>query len=235
MPVTITSLVLFVLLLFPGMAYVSARERKSPTQDRSVFRDTVRAIAPGLIADLAALGILVVLALAFPGFALDIDALLADANSYLRQDFTLIVVWFLLLIGWATVLALTAAAVVNKWVSTSTATMSSWWYMFEREPRLANRQKKAVITRVLLVLDDGSRVEGTVDNFNMASAETNDRDLILGKPIRLTKPDGETEDFSSQYACISASRIQMMFVHYRSADLSPSPSVEDEGFDGPSD
>jgi len=232
MPSTFTSLLLFALLLIPGMAYVTVRERETPTEDRSAFRDTVRAITAGLSADLAALGILVIAAWLFPGFALDIDALLANAPSYLRQDFTLIVVWCLLLIGAATALAMTAAALINKLVSPSPATMSSWWYMFEGEPKSLKRQHNAeFIPQVLLILDDGSRAEGTVDNFNMASTETNDRDIILGKPLKLTKPDGKPEATDSHFVCVSASRIQRMSVYYRVDDSSSSPPAEETGSD----
>lgn len=40
MPTTLTGLLLFVVLLLPGISYVAIRERGTPRQARSAFRET---------------------------------------------------------------------------------------------------------------------------------------------------------------------------------------------------
>jgi hypothetical protein len=85
MPTTLSGLFLFVVLLLPGFAYVVGRERHTPGQQLSAFRETAVVIAASVSVELVVLLLFALVRVALPSsLTPDVGALVRDSGGYLR-------------------------------------------------------------------------------------------------------------------------------------------------------
>jgi Family of unknown function (DUF6338) len=84
MPTTLTGLLLFVVLLLPGIAYVVGRERHTAGQQFSAFRETAIVVAASVSFELIVLVAFAVIRTVWPGNTPDVGALVRNGNAYLR-------------------------------------------------------------------------------------------------------------------------------------------------------
>lgn len=233
MPTTLTGLLLFVVLLLPGFAYLVGKERAGTERRTSPFRETVAVVAASVTTELA----VVVASVLFWSRSLDVDQLIEDPGTYWREHPGPLVAWGLGLLSTATAIAYVATipAVRRRfrWLTGDyphPSSVSSWWLLFDEWPA---RMRKAhglddVTIRVACCLSDGSLIEGTVADFNQLADDVPDRDLILVAPIERRTLDGTRQKMRSHAACVSARDITSLLVYYRGEPSPPSVVPEDE-------
>lgn len=237
MPTTLTGLLLLVPLVLPGIAYVTLRERGIPERERSVFRETTTVIVAGVVANIVAFWVVVLVGAIWRKHAPNLDALIRDISGYIEANTFRVAVWSTALVIVATLLACAGAWLAGR-VSPHPSTVSSWWLLFKAWPKgMVAEHKRKIIVRTACFLDDGSLVEGTASNFNDHADETGDRDIILVEPLERITATGEHQKLDSHAAVLSARNIKTMLLYYRSepepgAAPEPESGAEDGGATG---
>lgn len=221
MPTTLTGLVLFVVLLLPGFAYVTGKERHTTGQRLSPFRETAAVVAASVSFELIVLVLFAVIRTLLPSHTPDVGALIRDGSGYLRGHgrhvghYGQVAIWAAGMLALAAALAYGATLpAMRKLANKLTgpyphqSAVSAWWLLFD------SWQEDRDI-RVGCVLDDGSYVEGNLGSFSIVADDQPDRDLILSKPIGYRPPGAdELSPYESAAVCFSAARIVAMFVSY---------------------
>lgn len=224
MPTSPISLVTYVALLLPGLAYDVVREWNTPHQRRSPYREGAVVAAVSVVADAAAFIVLAVARHFWPAITPDIGRLIRGDVGYIADHYVLTLGWMYGLIAATTIVA---AIVARLRRGVRASTMSAWWAMFEahgaaarslevdkkrRKVRKERRKKPRDPIQVGMVLTDGAFVTGRLWTYSQEADETPDRDILLREPVFYRGPgdDTFTEHFGG--ACVSASRIVTMFV-----------------------
>ncbi len=235
MPTTFTGLLLFVVVLLPGFAYLVGKERHGTERRLSPFRETVAIVAASVTSELVVLVIFAVIRTLRPSITPDVGALLRQGAIYLRGNqshhghYQLFAAWGVGLLALAMAIAYGATIPrvrrIGEWLTgpyPHESTVSAWWMLFERWRSARN-------TEVTCILDDGSSVRGQFGSFNISADDSPDRDLILSKPIYYSPPGEEDEvPYPVWAVCIAARRIVTMFVTYTDpVSVSPSSSGVD--------
>ncbi|WP_396136994.1 MULTISPECIES: DUF6338 family protein [unclassified Amycolatopsis] len=207
MPTTLGGLVLFVVLLLPGIAYVAVRERNFPDHRPSIFRETATVAAVSVAVDLLAVLLIIGVSTLHPDAAPNVGQLVVDSTSYFRNNVALVLWWALGGLIFATGLAALAGHIIGARVPHPSG-MSSWWFMW------GHRNETAEI-HVNCILDDGSKIDGYLKSFSTIADDIKDRDLVLIEPIRYAyEKHQEMLPYGADEACISASRIVALITTY---------------------
>jgi Family of unknown function (DUF6338) len=234
MPTTLTGLLLFVVLLLPGFAYLVGKERHGTERRLSPFRETVAIVAASVSSELVVLVVFACIRVLLPSITPDIGALIRHGGVYLRGSqshhgqYGIVAAWGIGLLVAATLLAYCATVPRIRRVAEKVtgpyphdSTVSAWWILFERW-----KEKRSI--EVICILDDGSSIRGGFASFNIAADDSPDRDLILQDPIYYAPGEDEDEvPYNVSTVCIAARRIVAMFVNYvdNSVDASPAASA----------
>lgn len=220
-PTSLAGLVLFVVLMTPGLVLVLRRERTVPARQISAFRETVRVVAASTGCLLLAGLLLTLLRALLPQATVDIGALLRDPAGYTVDQHARLAWWSLaglaiaVLVGFLAADPRAAATTRRftvrpglRWLLGTTDTdiraVSSWsrvFGMFDDDPTGPG----PVIVGALLT--DGTYVRGTLSSHSPTVEETPDRDMVLTAPLQLRTTDGAAHDLGPGYTVISASRI----------------------------
>jgi amino acid transporter len=152
MPTTFTGLMLFLVLLVPGFAYVSVRRRSRPAQRVSVFQETASVAIASALAISIALGVFALIRINRPADTPDIGLLIREGRDYFEQEYALVGGWALGVMAAATVVAAAAGWAVAK-LPVHPSSMSAWGMSFEK---YADGRDPTVTC----ILDDGSWVRG---------------------------------------------------------------------------
>jgi hypothetical protein len=222
MPTTLTGLLLFVVLLLPGFAYLVGKERHGTERRLSPFRETVAIVAASVTSELFVLTVFAVIRTLWPSITPDVGALVRNGGVYLRGSqghhgqYADVAIWGLGLLVAAVVLAYLATSQKIRrrleWLTgryPHDSTVSAWWILFERW-----RGTRKV--EIVCMLDDGSCVRGQFGSFNTSADDSPDRDLILKKPLYYRPPGPTSKEvpYGAAAVCCPASRIVEVFVNY---------------------
>jgi hypothetical protein len=218
-PTTLTGLLIFVVLLLPGFAYLVGKERYGTERHTSPFRETVAVVAASVTSELIILALFTVLRWLRPSWTPNVGALIHGGSTYAASHYQSLTAFGLFMLALAVILAYFATVpkvrqafkrmpIIGAYPHDST--VSAWWMMFEKLPRGRDVQ-------VGCILEDGSYVSGLLASFNNSADDSPDRDLVLGAPIRY-RPPGTTTDpipySSASVVSIPASRIISTFAGY---------------------
>lgn len=224
MPTTLTGLLLFVVLLLPGFAYLVGKERHGTERKASPFRETIAVVAASITSEIFVLALFAVVRWLWPSGTPDVGQLIRSPGSYLPgtqarpSHYDIVGVWGLGILVAATIVGYAATVpavrrVVSKLPLIGSyphdSTVSGWWILFEK-------WKGGREIDVGCVLDDGSYVNGMLASFNTSADDSSERDLLLTAPI-CYRPPSASEPIpydSVSAASIPASRIVTMFVGY---------------------
>jgi Family of unknown function (DUF6338) len=238
MPTTLTGLLLFVVLLLPGFAYLVGKERHGTERKASPFRETVAIIAASVSSEIFVLALLGVARWWWPSGTPDVGQLIRNPGSYLAgteampAQYGKVGLWGLAILVAAMIVAYAATMPSVRRAASKLklpliapyphdSTVSGWWILFEK-------WKGGRPIEVGCVLDDGSYVSGSLASFNTSADDMPERDLILRAPI-LYRPPGAREPIPHEAAravSITASRIVTLFVGYLEApEITPSPAA----------
>ena len=229
MPTTFTGLVLFIVLLLPGFAYLVGKERHGVERRTSGFRDTVSVVAASVAVELP----LLIITSPLWSRSVDVNKAINNPGDHLA-----------VLTVWGAALLLCASAITYLWSWPRTrrkldqilghfkgrlswipdmigtgyphaSTVSAWWITLRqrRDEIRAELGTDPTIT-VGCYLDDGSYIVGGLAYFSQLADETPDRDLILAEPYHRPAGGRALEKLDTHVAVVSARRIVAMTVKY---------------------
>jgi hypothetical protein len=233
-PTTALGLLIFVLLLAPGLTYRAYRAASTPVDKPSAFRElggiALRSVACDLIALVAFAGVHGWR----PEWTPDIGALVRDPQHYLEREYDALFWWGLGLLVFACLLAALAASVAgSEWWARATdggpvswitpqggvTKESTWWGLFSAYP---DRRVYVGCT-----LDDGTYVGGWLLSYSPDSDETDNRELALTGPLAFRAPEAENTDTLEVGAVtISARRLQYLTVSYLPLEDDPTDAAD---------
>lgn len=227
MPSTFTAAALFILLILPGIVYVAIRERRTPYEQRSAFRETGQVATVSIAVDAVALAVYVAIDAATPATTPDITKLILDGRTYFADVYLLVGAWLASLFALAVLIAAGAAWLLPSRVHVSA--MSAWWRLFKARPRELQKRHPDVGTVMVNVgcyLCDGSYITGNLHSYSRLGEDVPDRDLVLAAPIKY-RAAGATElkEMDADAICLSARQITRLTVKYHA----PSASSADDG------
>jgi Family of unknown function (DUF6338) len=224
-PTNLVALVLFILLLAPGLISITWRQFR-PIRRPTVLGELAGLVFRSLVCDALALGVFAVIHLIQPQWTPDVGGLIRTPGAYFRQNYALVAWWALGLLLLACAFAYIGAQV---WANLTTRTerffkifeklvpgevaayQPAWWEIFTAYPRSRRW--------VQCVLDDGTYIAGDLHSFNPDPNETDDRELSLqGKIVVRNRGDDRAVllggDKGVGAVILSARKIQYMSVSY---------------------
>ena len=220
MPTTLVGLLVFVVFLTPGFVSYIRRRESAPTPTLSPLVETVTLTTVSVALNLVVLGTFGLVRLALPHHTPDVGELLHALGNYIAGHFAYVIGWLTALLTVSSVLAFAQASEavrrrVPRLAPPVIINVSSWYRMFEAHP-----------DRFVYVgcdLRDGSYMAGGLVWYSTDTNETEDRDLVLGPPLRRSV-NGELVDLTGPSRIILSARdIVALHVTY----------VEDLGVDAP--
>jgi hypothetical protein len=223
-PSSVVGLVIFVVLLAPGLAYVLRRERAVPTPVRSPFREAMQVVFASVACLLVVTALFALVRTLAPDVTVDFGALVRNPSRYARERHVRLAWWGLLWIALATGLGAVAAdprvarAIRVLWNSpiwralagaqgSRIRPVSAWYQVMTFYD---NADPGPVVVGVQL--DDGSYVQGRMYSFSASSDEDEDRELLLNGPLTMVAKNGKISELAHQFTVISARHIVRMDV-----------------------
>lgn len=194
MPTTFVGLLLFVLLLAPGLTYRAYRAPNVAVRRLSALREVGGVALRSIIFDTIALVAFGFARLVLTDATPDVGALVRDHGAYLQKHYLLTFWWTVGVLAFACVSAVIVAVFIgsNKADAWRASPRCSWML-----PRGAVTEDSAWQValgahpdkdkHVGLMLDDGHYIDGFLWTFSADTDETVDRDIALQKP-RLREP-----------------------------------------------
>lgn len=242
-PSSAVGVLLFVVLLAPGLAYVLRHERVVPARPHTAFREGLRVVFVSLACLLVTGLLAATLRSAFPRNTPNIRGLVQDPLGYWRGHHVQLTWWALAFILFATLLGWVSAdrrlvelvdrlegTKAVRWLTgahVTDITATSAWY---RVLKLEAKKHRPTEIQVGAAIDDGTYVQGWLWSFNVDADETQDREVVLSAPLHLTTQDGRVHPYGAQLAILSARhiiRLDVVFVKPETAAPVP-PQRESE-------
>lgn len=214
-PETFFSLVLFGLILIPGVVYRHVRRGKFPTRRIEGSQETIRLISVGLVSFLAGLLVLLTIRWITPSHSPDSTSFISDTKNYIAEHTFYVFLWFTGTLALVTAGAWFAAKKLPQPKSSEISDDPAWWKVFEGEYRAEDDSSEEIEVYVNCHLTDGSVLSGWLLSYSPDSEETLDRDLSLVEPIEY-RPSGSyrSETMEDAVAVISATRIKFVLASY---------------------
>lgn len=232
MPTTVSSLLVFVATLTPGFVYLVRTEARLPARRHTAVRETALIVSASLAVYAVVLTVFGMLRVVLPDLTPDVGQLLSNPQGYLAERPVEITLWGLGCLVAATGLA-AVAAVPPTWLLKPLSRIDTWPvpivldYIRNRHRHLPSQSVSgwaAAFTErpdrqvfVGLRLKDGSYLEGSLLSFNSQIAESNDRSIQLGRPVRIRAlSDGESDlvDWDVDAVIVPARQINTISVNY---------------------
>ena len=157
MPTTLTGLLLFVVLLLPGFAYLVGKERHGTERRLSPFRETVAIVSASVTSELVVLGIFAAIRALWPSVTPNVGAMLRQGDYTFTATKAIMATIRCSLHGglgcssWPCVLHIRllslAYDVFFEWLTgpyPHESTVSAWWMLFEKWRKAPAKQRSAV-------------------------------------------------------------------------------------------
>ncbi|WP_156365736.1 DUF6338 family protein [Nocardiopsis sp. NRRL B-16309] len=240
MPTTPIALLLFVILIGPGICFVLRRESLRPTRQVSAFRDTVLIAAVSVLCDAVVVSLLLLIGLIWPKWIPDFSALIENFSSHVAENYMDLWWWFIGTVAVACLLGFvlhdlvtfggwTRRRVIEKLHSTTAIPVyvrrflprvnsfdpnwSSWRRVFHQHNYLKSEDKDRAEYHLDCWLEDGSLFRGVLYSSSPEVEESADRDLVLQAPLKYRPPGGkELKDIPGRGKVILSAR-QLVAVH----------------------
>jgi hypothetical protein len=207
-PTTLIGVAILVALLGPGFCYEAARERRFPSRNESVFRETVHIAAASVILNGLVLLVFWTARAIWPHQTVNVGKLIAHPHAYWVASYHLILGWSIGLLIAACIMGLIAGHFFPEGKGTLYA--SSWWRLFQIYPDA----EKYVGCQLV----DGSYISGQLYSYNMEAQEIPDRDLVLMNAKYRSPKGKDLVKLGATLTAVSARQIQFLSVTYRSQE-----------------
>jgi hypothetical protein len=217
------SVLLFFLLVAPGLLFDLLSDRRRAGFSESAFREVARIVLGSLAFSGFAFALLAIVRIVQPAWMPDPKRLLDPQDSYATDHYRLILRTLVLQGS----LALTAAwawhlLLARKQGGATIRQVSAWTQVFKRDC------PKGHDAYVRVRLEGGVIYSGLVANF-AADLEVDGRELVLAPPMASRTGENPMTAVPGQYqrVVIRGSAIEVMSVEYR-PKLQPNTSVQSE-------
>jgi len=237
-PSSLLGLVLFVIMLAPGLAYVLRHEQSVPAPDHSPFRESLRVIFVSVACFAVTLLLFAGLRWLLPDRTPDVRGLIRDPDGFVREHHVHLAWWAFALVAFATLLGATAAdprvvtirrqvreAKVVGWLlggQPSIRNTSAWRYVLtdrrlEEEAKLARAKVKPTNAKLRVFagaqMADGSYIQGYVVSYDSQAPRDDQRELTLAD-AKILPVKGQLRPIGSALTVLSAGQIVRLDVTY---------------------
>jgi hypothetical protein len=216
MPTTLLGVVISLVLIAPGLTYISVREftRERTRPEHSSFRETGQVALVSVSCDALVLGLFTVARYFFPSRTFNVGKLVANPATYATTHFASLTAWS----GCVVVAACVVAAALGRYLPAPErlAFHSAWWALFE------DNRPEETVPLVSCTLDDGSWVRGRLYSYSRDDSDTPDRELTLTAPLSYRAPGAPDEEvvvLDDQAMSVSARRLVSLSVSYVPEEL----------------
>ncbi len=219
MPTTLGGLLIFVVLLVPGLLHYVQRRSRVPQRSLSPLVETATLATVSVATNALAIGAFGLVRSLSPGHTPDVGRLVLEGAQYGAPRLGYLLLWS------AGVMALSSALAVvlgirPRWLRTASTRLapvivdvSAWYHVFEAAPEDA-------LVYLGCDLQDGAYVGGTLEWYSTEVEETPNRDLSIAEPITY-RPAGESDPQilpGVARVVLSAGDVARMYVSYIAAD-----------------
>lgn len=226
MPTSIWGVALYVFALFPGIAFIFAREGHRPVSKRSAFRETATVVFVSAICA-AVLGLVTaIVAALWPEFRRTVGGLLGGNLTWARENWPLAVLLAIVALVLSTLLGRLLGSkwafergLEKVWESEIPRDTSSWTQLFTTDA-------EDTVVEVALTLKSGAWVSGLLYSFD------NDPEPHPHRTITLTMPryraPGETALTTlegTDYLVIEACEIELLQTSTKLREQPPTPAT----------
>jgi hypothetical protein len=246
-PSGLSGVLAFIVLLWPGFAYNSARSRRRPDRQLTTLQETAVIVTASLTAVVLTAVPFGIIRAIWPGVTPDLRSLLFRPRPYLQVHYVSTGWWAAAFMAVAILGAVGIAQAQSsariadvrwlRWLARppDPSTMSAWWIAFS-----AHGQGKVEV-HVGCTLGDGSYVTGRLHSYSKQGTDAPDRDLVLRAPISVRAAGGRQAQEIQRAAlmAISARNIVTMTVTYvrkpvpAASAPAPAPARQPTGSEGP--
>ncbi|WP_443056456.1 DUF6338 family protein [Streptomyces sp. MUM 178J] len=220
MPATFIGLLIFMVLLSPGLTYTWTKERSLPSVKLSPFRETATVAFASAASLTVTLLLFTIAHAALPSdWTPNLGELVRRPGDYVRNNYAFIAWWSLGILLGAMALALTFGKSVRLRNLSNRLIFSTPSHpeKFKTEWEVAfTRPTEKCTIRVTLLLDGGWVFSGDLSSRSTSTTEeTQDRELTLDSPIYCQAPrSNKQKELNVDSVIISARRIAAMAIEY---------------------
>lgn len=235
MPTSLVGLLIFVVLLAPGLAFVVQRETHFVPRTASAFRETAVVILASVIANSITLCIFSLVRFIWPGLTPDPGQLLASPDKYFSANYALVSGWTAILLAIATLLGALAALppgpVLSAWRKLPSALQPQWLEDIGNPIVYKSAWSRLMHLRpedydgpidvwVSCELQDGTYLAGPLFSLNPDVDEDADRELIIMAPVSYRSPTStSTEELEVGAVTVSARNLKYVAWSYVRRDV----------------
>jgi hypothetical protein len=238
-PSSLAGLLLLVLLVAPGLAYVLRHERAVPAQAHTVFRETLRVVFVSVACLVTTAIIAAGVRWAAPEYTPNFRGLIREPAVFAREHHVQLGWWALALVTFATILGWVAAdprlvqrlsdmsqRAPMKYLTgpTSIRPISAWYQAFHAYDKPEEPPRTASTTGPIYVgaqMNDGTYIYGWLRHYSIRTDEDDKREICLMAPIEMTAVDGTKTLLPAQFTIISARNIVRMDVTHLAPPMEP--------------
>ncbi len=224
MPTSLVGLLLFIILLAPGFAFVVRRETRFVPRTTSVFRETAAVVLASVTANATALALFGVIRVLAPEWSPDVGRLVDGPGAYFTERYVEVATWGGGVLGLAVLLAAIAAVppqpVITAWRKLPEALQPAWLEdlgnpivyrsAWDRLMQLRmDDYEGPVDVWVSCELQDGTYLAGPLYSLNPDVDEDADRELIIKAPVTRRGPvSNELEELDVGAVSVSARYVK---------------------------
>ncbi len=209
-PSTVAAVVVFLLLVTPGLVFELLWQRTRPRRDESTFVEVSRVVLTGVVFTGAAAVTLVVLEAAAAGSAVDVVALVKEGNRYVTAHPAQVLRTLVATVVLAVLYGVAAHTLLTPSSTRRIAHETAWHTAFSRMAAPGVRPYLSV------QLKDGTTITGYSAAYS-TEPDPAKRDLLLSAPLAIRSP-GDTDarqlDVSWQVMAVSGAEISTIAAAY---------------------
>ncbi|MBM7767346.1 DUF6338 family protein [Glutamicibacter nicotianae] len=196
MPTTFTAVVIFAVLLLPGLTYVYEVERRKVTPKLSSFRETSLVLMVSMINFVVASVLVLIFAAMFPGIGEAVDLVLRSRESILLSNPRAALAW---LVGYLIVATLVTgmSAYFNWWGKIRTYITGreaifqvAGWAFAQNYKTDMTEYDANVLIRATVYLKSGSSIRGQVLGHTSSTEDDQQASITLGRPLHISDSGG---------------------------------------------
>lgn len=228
-PQTAATLVVFALLIVPGITFELLRQTRRPAFDQTALEEVSRVVLASMSLVIVAAGVLGLLSLISPGLIVDIGALAHHGSGwYWRHHPAATIITVLSEVMVATALAFALHRSLNQPNGTGWATRVVRRVRLSLGHRPGEQLERFSVWRTLLrdwkppdadtkvtvLKKDGTLITGIVAGYE-ATATSSERDIALGQPLELYRPGWDSPrkpDAGWRFLVVPGDQISEVFI-----------------------
>ncbi|MDT0397280.1 MULTISPECIES: DUF6338 family protein [Streptomyces] len=229
MPTSFTAVLVFLVIVVPGLAFELSLRRRSPSRVESPFVESARVVLVGALSTAAATALLIALREIRPGSLPSPTGLLADSARYVTAHPELTAIGLAAELFAATALALLAVGLVRSPTGGGIQSFDDVWYELLYNDVPAGKRPKLVVA----LKSGGYRVSGFFHSMN-THPEVDRRELVL-KSVELFREDQASGDgtWPAVYVRLAIPAREIAWLAVSHAALPPVPAPAGGGAPAP--